>query len=126
MKNRVLLVLAITCVLVSCSRDSVPGEHIRTWAQSNDVLAREHPASYGFQLPDGSWVTVSTARLEESDIGLTYDTGEILRSGFLVYPGGARAKNLEEALALLGRIKTGIGTEPQTGDTVEPGATSDN
>ena len=112
MKRTMLFVLI--CLLASCSRGTVPSDAVRRWAASHVVVARDRCATHSFRRPDGTWAIVSTARLDED--GLVYVDGEILKSGFFVYPGGARADNLDQALALLAEIETGIVDKPRRED----------
>ena len=53
---------------------------------------------------DGKWISISTSVMEETKTGLMYSGGEILKSGFLVYPGGQRVSTIEEAVRVAAKL----------------------
>ena len=56
------------------------------------------------QNDDGKWISISTSVMEEAESGLVYSGGEILKSGFLVYPGGQRVSTIEDAIRVAANL----------------------
>jgi hypothetical protein len=52
----------------------------------------------------GRWIVISTSVMEETKTGLMYSGGEILKSGFLVYPGSQRVSTIGEAIRIAAKI----------------------
>ena len=77
------------------------------WSQTTDVQARKKASTYSYQRKDGSFVGLSTARLLEEPNGWTYDGGDILPTGFLVYPGAKPAATIKDAIAVASKIPEG-------------------
>lgn len=93
--------LAALLGLSACDRSSsFDGEAAREWSQKANVQLRHEGATYMDQNDEGEWVSISTAAMEETASGLMYSQGEVLRTGFFVYPGGHRVNTIDEAILL--------------------------
>lgn len=101
--------LAICICLVGLSAcdkvNPIDEEAILKWGSSGKAQAREHGETYMFYLDDGSCVSISTSKMEETDKGLMYSGGEILETGYYIYPGGRRAASIQEAIRLCKKIE---------------------
>ena len=101
--------LAICICLVSLSAcdkgNPIDEEAILKWSSSSKAQAREHGATYMFHLDDGSCVSISTSKMQETDNGLMYSGGEILETGYFVYPGEKRVASIQEAIRLCKKIE---------------------
>lgn len=103
MRSALLIFLLLT--FAACSRSkSFDADAARNWNQSADAQNRKKASSYSFQRSDSSWVCISTAVLTESSTGFIYDSGPILKTGYLVYPGGHEAQELAEAIRIASTI----------------------
>jgi hypothetical protein len=91
--------------LLSCNRPKLFDDAAAlAWSKKPEVQTRSQSASYAFQRSDGSWVSISTAKMSESETALVYSGGEVLRTGFLTYPGGQTAASIEEAIQLCNKL----------------------
>ena len=99
---RLILLALLTTALVSCDQKppAIDREAVLKWSQSSAVVSRDNAATWAIQRADKTWVAISTALCKETEKGLIYEDGEILRSGYYVYPGAKKVATLEEALAL--------------------------
>ena len=104
---RLLLLALLTTALVSCDKkpSAIDREAVLKWSQGSAVVSRDNAATWTFQKPDKTWVSISTARCRETEKGLIYEGAGILRSGFYVYPGAKEVSTLEDALALVSEIQ---------------------
>jgi hypothetical protein len=74
------------------------------WSQQSDVQLRQKAATFMATNDDGKWISISTSVMEETKTGLMYCGGEIMKSGFLVYPRGHRVSTLEEAIQVAAKL----------------------
>lgn len=103
--SKVFLACAI-CLLAACEKKyAFDRDAALQWSQTEAGQPRTKAASYTCNRPDGSWVMVTTATFSEDADGFGYDGGEILKNGYLVYPGGIRTETIEEAIQLCERIE---------------------
>lgn len=82
---------------------------------TSDAQRRDKVAVYGYQRPDSSWVYISTAKLTVASSGVVADNGEILTSGYLVYPGGKQVSNIHEAIEEATNVTQGIAGDKRVG-----------
>ena len=102
---RFLGVILITLAMTSCDRKrSFDSEAALAWSKTSEVQHRQGAKLYSFQRGDGSWVSISTARMRETDKGLMYSGGEILKSGFITYPGGEKVESIKDAIGICSEI----------------------
>ena len=93
-------------VFTGCERsESIDRDAVIEWSRGSDVQQRAKGVTFMDQDDDGRWVSISTSVMKETDSGLMYAGGEILRSGFLVYPGGHRANTIEKAINIAKRLE---------------------
>ena len=98
----------MSIAVVSCKRPyEFDSDAALRWSETSDVQQREIAASYSFMRKDSTWIIVTTAQMEESENDLTYAGGEILNSGYLVYPGGIKVSNIKEAVEICLRTQGG-------------------
>lgn len=103
---RLLLIALLTIALVSCDKSqSIDREGALKWSQTSAVISRDNAATWAFQKPDKTWISISTARCSETETGLLYEGAGILRSGFFVYPGATEVSTFGDALALASKIQ---------------------
>ena len=92
--------------LVSCERPrSFDDEAALIWSKKPVVQLREQSATYSFQRGDGSWVAISTAKMTETEIGLMDSGGEVLKFGFITYPGGRTVTSIEDAIRICSKLE---------------------
>jgi len=90
----------------ACDRSSpFDEEGALQWSKKADVQLRQKGASFMDQNDEGRWVSISTSTMVETASGLMYSSGEILETGFFVYPGGHRVTTIEEAIQLSKEIE---------------------
>ena len=103
-----LLALLSSLGLISCGRQTMmDADAALNWSLSADAQGRSKAAVYSYQYPDGSWITISTARLTETASGTIYDSGEILKTGYFVYPGSMNATTIQDAIRMAAQIPRG-------------------
>ncbi|RYD42043.1 MAG: hypothetical protein EOP83_33195 [Verrucomicrobiaceae bacterium] len=103
---RLLLLALLTIGMVSCDKHAAEDRQAAlVWSKKPEVTTRSKAATWAFQKEDKSWVSISTARCTETGTGLLYDGGEILRTGFIVYPGATQVATMEEALVAASKLK---------------------
>lgn len=103
---RFLILVLLVLGMASCDKHAgIDRDAVLKWSTTPDVNTRSKAATWALQKEDKSWVAISTARCTETETGLLYDNGEILRSGFIVYPGGTQVATIEEALAAASKAK---------------------
>lgn len=104
-----LLALLSSLGFISCGRQTMmDADAALKWSLSADAAARSKAAVYSYQRPDASWITISTARLEETASGTIYDNGEILKTGYFVYPGSKNATTIQDAIRMAAQIPIGL------------------
>ena len=102
---RLLLMIFTLVGLISCdSRPSFDSVAAVQWSKTPKVQLRSEASTYSFQRLDGSWVSISTAINTETESGLMCDGSEILKTGYITYPGGARTRTINEAIAICSKI----------------------
>ena len=103
---RLLLILLMLISLSACDRaSSFDEEGALQWSKKADVQLRQKGASFMDQNDEGRWVSISTATMVETASGLMYSGGEILETGFFVYPGDHRVNTINEAIQLSKEIE---------------------
>lgn len=102
---RILILLAMLIGISSCDRSrSVDHDVVIKWSQQSDVQLRQKGATFMAKSDEGRWISISTSVMEETKTGLMYSGGEILKSGFLVYPGSQRVGTIEEAIRVAAKL----------------------
>ncbi len=92
-------------MLVGCRESSTINQaRPMTWSETSVVQQRQKAAVIVEKKEDETWVAISTAKLNVTDIGFVCSDGEILSSGFYTYPGGDIATNIQEAVVTCSRI----------------------
>ncbi|MGB1259728.1 MAG: hypothetical protein ACPG6P_06795 [Akkermansiaceae bacterium] len=103
---RYLFAILTTLLCVSCTKQSsIEDSKIMQWGQDSSVTARTSSAVYMLPFEDGHWIAISTSYQKEKSETVAYTGGEVLKSGFLVYPGETKVNTLEEAIAEAKRIE---------------------
>jgi hypothetical protein len=106
MKLYLPLILVFLFSVVSCSKESkILDSALIEWSRSSDVVSRKTAASYSCGVVGDQWIVISTAYQVESESHVMYTGGEILKSGFFVYPGGIKVNNIQEAIDEAKRIE---------------------
>lgn len=102
----ILTSVFLSALLPSCdSTYDINAGHAREWSQKTTVTERKTPAIFSTTRADERSIILSTAALKESAHGVMYDGGEILQTGYLVYPGAQPAANIEEAITIARKTK---------------------
>jgi hypothetical protein len=105
-KMKYLGVILAVLALGSCEQPRLfDDEAALIWSKKPEVQLREQSATYSFERGDGSWVAISTAKMTETEIGLMYSGGEVLKSGFITYPGGKVVTSIEDAIKICSKLE---------------------
>ena len=103
---RFVSIILLLLSLASCDgRLSIDEDAALRWSKKQASQSRRTAEVYSFQRDDGLWVSIATARHTETISGLLYEGAEILKVGYITYPGGRRVETIEEAILIGSKAK---------------------